>query len=50
MIIDVIFIRRPRYLANESFQNTNVKRGHLDTGGWWECAPNLMLNTQGIWL
>ena len=31
MIIDIIFIRRPRYLANESFQDTNVKRGHLDT-------------------
>ena len=46
MIINVIFVRRPRYLANKSFQDTNAKRDHLDTDEWWECASKLMLNTE----
>ena len=46
MIINVIFVRRPRYLANKSFQDTNVRRGHLDTDEWWEGTSKLMLNTE----
>ena len=46
MIIDVIFIRRPRYLANESLQDTNVKRGHLETHGWPSTQPGSLHTAQ----